>query len=125
MARILIADDEPQTLDLLDIVLTMDGHQTIRATDGAQCVDMAREHLPDVIVMDQTMPEMDGRTASMALRSEPATATIPIIMVTSRSSDQDVWDGYQAGVASYLTKPVDLDLLEQEITRLLQARDRA
>lgn len=66
--------------------------------------------------MDQTMPEMDGRTASVALRSEPATGTIPIIMVTLRSSDQGVWDGYQAGVASYLTKPVDLDLLQQEVS---------
>lgn len=125
MARILIVDDEPQTLDLLDIALTMDGHQTLRATDGAQCVEMAREHLPDVIVMDQMMPEMDGRTATMALRSEAATAMIPIIMVTSRSSDRDVWDGYQAGVASYLTKPIDLDLLEQEVNRLVHARDDA
>jgi DNA-binding response OmpR family regulator len=123
MARILIVDDEPQTLDLLDIALTMDGHQALRATDGAQCVEMAREHLPDVIVMDQMMPEMDGRTASIALRSEAATAAIPIIMLTSRSSDQDVWDGYRAGVASYLTKPVDLDLLEQEINRLVHAHD--
>ena len=118
MARILIVDDDPQTLDALDFSLTLEGHQTIRATDGEQCVTLARQDVPDLIVLDCMMPVMDGIVAARVLREDAVTASVPIVMVTARVTDADVWRGYQSGVASYVTKPLDLDVLVQEIERL-------
>lgn len=118
MARILIVDDDPQTLDALDFSLTLDGHQTIRATDGEQCIALARQDLPDLIVLDCMMPVMDGIVAARLLREDPVTTTVPIVMLTARATDADMWRGYQSGVASYVTKPLDLDVLVQEIDRL-------
>lgn len=75
--------------------------------------------------MDHALPGMDGRTASLVLRSDPETESIPIVMVTSRTSDDDVWQGYQSGVASYIAKPVNFDILEWEIKRVLGAAPAA
>ncbi len=118
MARILIVDDDPQTLDALDFSLTLEGHETSRATDGAQCVDQARMDPPDLIVLDCMMPVMDGIVAARLLREDPVTAGVPIVMLTARVTDADMWRGYQSGVASYVTKPLDLDVLVKEIDRL-------
>ena len=118
MARILIVDDDPQTLDALEFSLTLDGHQTIRAVDGEQCVTSARQDVPDLIVLDCMMPVMDGIVAARLLREDPVTASVPIVMLTARATDADMWRGYQSGVASYVTKPLDLDVLMQEIERL-------
>ena len=118
MARILIVDDDPQTLDALDFSLTLDGHQTTRATDGDQCVTAARRDVPDLIVLDCMMPVMDGIVAARLLREDPVTSSVPIVMLTARVTDADMWRGYQSGVASYVTKPLDLDVLMQEIERL-------
>lgn len=121
MARILIVDDDPQTLDALDFSLTLEGHHTSRATDGADGVERAREERPDLIVLDCMMPVMDGIVAARLLREDPLTDTIPIVMLTARVTDADVWRGYQSGVASYVPKPLDLDVLMQEIVRLCPA----
>lgn len=118
MARILIVDDDPQTLDVLDFSLTYDGHELLRATNGAEALTVARAQRPDLIVLDSMMPVMDGITAAMQLRDHPETATIPIVMLTARVADADVWRGYRAGVASYVTKPLDLEVLQAEIARL-------
>ena len=118
MARILIVDDDPQTLDALGFSLMLEGHETTRATDGAQCVDMARQDPPDLIVLDCMMPVMDGIAAARILREDPTTAAVPIVMLTARVTDADMWRGYQSGVASYVTKPLDLDVLIREIDRL-------
>lgn len=118
MARILIVDDDHQTLDALDFSLTLEDHQTIRATDGAQAVELARRERPDLVVLDCMMPVMDGIVAARLLREDAVTESIPIVMLTARVTDADVWRGYQSGVASYVPKPLDLDVLMQEIDRL-------
>jgi two-component system, OmpR family, phosphate regulon response regulator PhoB len=120
MAHILIVDDDPETVALLDYSLRMQGHDTTQATDGLECLAAVRREPPDLIVLDHMLPGMDGLSVSHVLRSDPDTADIPIVMVTSRSGDADIWKGYQAGVASYVTKPVDLEILELEIDRLLE-----
>jgi CheY-like chemotaxis protein len=120
MARILLVDDDPQILDLLHFSLSMQGHETIRAANGLEAIAAVRRDRPDVIVMDQRMPGMDGRTASLVLRSNPDTEAIPVVMVTSCTTDDDVWRGYRAGVASYIAKPINLDVLEWEIERVLE-----
>jgi len=125
MARILLVDDDPQILDLLHFSLSMQGHETIRAANGVEAVSAVQRERPDVIVLDQRMPGMDGRTVSLVLRSNPDTAAIPIVMVTSCTTDDDVWKGYRAGVASYIAKPINLDILEWEIERVLEVSPAA
>lgn len=119
MLRVLLVDDEPEVLDLLDACMKSEGHQTMRATDGRMAVGMARTLRPDLIVMDSRMPTMDGLEAARQLRADVETSSIPVLMLTALASDSDVWNGYQAGVASYMTKPLDPELLNAEIRRLL------
>lgn len=118
MPRILLVDDDPETLDVLDFSLTLDGHDVLRAENGSEGVELARTAQPDLIVLDSMMPVMDGLTAARMLRDDPQTATIPVLMLTARAGDADHWRGYQAGVATYVTKPLDLEVLQGEIARL-------
>jgi CheY-like chemotaxis protein len=117
MTRILIVDDDPQTLDVLDFCLTLEGHDVLRAVNGEEALATARAENPELIVLDSMMPVMDGITAARQLREDPDTATIPIVMLTARATDTDIWEGYQSGVASYVTKPLDLDVLQAELER--------
>lgn len=118
MSRILIVDDDPQTLDVMDFCLTLEGHDVFRAVNGEEAVAIARREQPDVIILDSMMPVMDGITAARMLREDSATRNIPIVMLTARASDADIWEGYQSGVASYVTKPLDLDVLQGELARI-------
>lgn len=120
MARILIVDDDPATLDVLDFSLTLQGHEALRAVDGAEAVDVARREVPDVVLLDWMMPVMNGILAARTLRDDPVTTAIPIIMLTALGRDADLLRGYQSGVASYLTKPVDVEVLSAEISRLAE-----
>lgn len=121
MARILLVDDDPATLDVLDFSLTLQGHETLRAVDGAEAVEVARREVPDVVVLDWMMPVMNGILAARTLRDDPTTTDIPILMLTALGRDADLLRGYQSGVASYLTKPVDVEILQAEIVRLAGA----
>lgn len=117
MTRILIVDDDPQTLDVLDFCLTLEGHDVLRAVNGEEALATARAENPELIVLDSMMPVMDGITAARQLREDPDTSAIPIVMLTARATDTDIWEGYQSGVASYVTKPLDLDVLQAELER--------
>ncbi len=118
MARVLLVDDDVQTLDVLDFSLTLEGHEVTRAVNGAAGVEAARRTPLDLVILDSMMPVMDGLTAARELRSDPATAHVPIIMLTARVTDADVWHGYRAGVDSYIPKPLDLHVLQDEMARL-------
>lgn len=124
MARILIVDDDPQTLDVLDFSLTLDGHEVHRASDGDVAITLAKDLQPDLLVLDSMMPVTDGLTAARTLTTDSATSHIPIVMLTAKATDGDIWEGYRAGVASYVTKPLDLTVLQTEIDRLDAARDQ-
>lgn len=118
MAQVLIVDDDPRTLDVLDIAVRLEGHDTVRAVNGREALDLADRHLPDLIVLDSMMPELDGIEVARELRADPRFRHTPVIMATARAMDADIWEGWQAGVDSYLVKPLDLHLLQQELARL-------
>lgn len=123
MARILLVDDDGPTLDVLTLSLTLDGHEAHRAGNGRDGVALAAELRPDLIVLDQMMPVMDGLTAARQIRATAGIAETPIVMLTAKVMESDVWAGWQAGVDSYLTKPLDLDVLTAEMARLGIDRD--
>lgn len=107
MARVLIVDDSPSQLMAMKKIMEKLGHEVISAEDGAQGVEVAKRELPDLILMDVVMPNLNGFQATRSISKEPATAHIPIVLVTTKDQVTDkVW-GLRQGAKAYLTKPVN------------------
>ncbi len=106
MARkILTCDDEKNIVRLIQVNLERQGYEVVTAYNGRECLEVVEREHPDLIVLDLMMPEMTGFEVLDALKKNPATEHIPVIMLTARTQDQDVLRGWQAGVECYLTKP--------------------
>jgi DNA-binding response OmpR family regulator len=116
--RILIADDDPWTLDVLALSLGLDGHEILRASDGAEALAQARGVRPDLAIVDWMMPVMDGISLVRSLRADGELSGLPVLMLTAKSMDDDVWAGWQSGVDAYVTKPLDVEVLRREIERI-------
>ena len=105
MARILIVDDSPSQLMSIRRIVEKLGHDCITAEDGAQGVELAKAELPDLILMDVVMPNLNGFQATRAISRHETTSHIPVIMVTTKDQETDkVW-GMRQGARGYLTKP--------------------
>ena len=104
--KVLIVDDDSQTLRLVGIMLERQGYRVAFANNGFQGLRAARVEQPDVILLDVMMPDMDGYEVTRMLRKNPETAHIPILMFTARAEVEDKITGYEAGVDDYLTKPI-------------------
>ena len=106
MARkILTCDDEKNIVRLIQVNLERQGYDVVTAYNGRECLEVVEREHPDLIVLDLMMPEMHGFEVLDALKKNPETEHIPVIMLTARTQDQDVLKGWQAGVECYLTKP--------------------
>jgi two-component system phosphate regulon response regulator PhoB len=104
-AKILAADDEPDALELIEVNLKAAGYEVLIAADGREALQKARVAMPDLILLDIMLPEMDGLEVCKALRREPATALLPIIMLTARAAEIDRVLGLELGADDYITKP--------------------
>jgi len=105
MARILIVDDSPSQLMGIRRIVEKLGHEALTAEDGKAGFEAARRELPDLILMDVVMPNLNGFQATRSITREPTTAHIPVILVTTKDQDTDrVW-GMRQGAKAYLTKP--------------------
>ncbi len=122
--KILIVDDDVETLRLVGLMLQREGYEIASASNGAQALSMAQREMPDLIVLDVMMPDMDGYQVTSSLRQMPGTALTPILMFTAKSQVDDKVAGYDAGVDDYLTKPVHPAELVAHIKALL-GRSRA
>ena len=124
--KILIVDDDPETIHLLNLMLARLGYQALVARDGPEALSLAKSEIPDLIVLDVMMPGMDGFEVANNLRRHPDTATIPILMLTAKTQIEDKVAGYDAGADIYLTKPIHpVDLYANIKTLLTQKRERA
>jgi twitching motility two-component system response regulator PilH len=111
VALVLIVDDSPTDVHVMQKALEQNGFQTASAADGSEAIRKARELHPDLILMDIVMPGLNGFQATRELASDPETRAIPVIMVTSKSQESDrVW-GLRQGAVDYLVKPVPSDQL--------------
>ncbi len=109
MALVLIVDDSPTQVHALQAALQRHGFQTETAVDGSDAVEKARRLRPDLILMDVLMPRLNGFQATRELSRDPDTATIPVVMVTTKDEESDrVW-GMRQGAVDYLVKPVSED----------------
>ena len=105
MARILIVDDSPSQLMGIRRIVEKLGHEALTAEDGAAGVEAAKRELPDLILMDVVMPNLNGFQATRSITREPSTRHIPVVLVTTKDQDTDrVW-GMRQGAKAYLTKP--------------------
>lgn len=118
--KILVVDDEVAIVRVLKDRLEIEGYEVLTAYDGSQGIEVAKRELPDLIIMDITMPNMDGLTAAQMLREQPETSKIPIIMLTARGQESDERAGYQAGAVQYFTKPFSIRQLVREIKNILE-----
>jgi DNA-binding response OmpR family regulator len=104
---ILVVDDDPVIVRLLEINLSLEGFAIFTATNGGDAVRLAQEKRPALVLLDLMMPGMDGWTVREALLEDPATARIPVVVLSARTQDEDRERGYALDVAAYITKPFD------------------
>ena len=119
-ATILIVDDELANREMLELLLQPEGYHTICASGGKQALAAITASLPDLILLDVTMPDLDGFEVASILKGNPATASIPIIMVTAQSGRGARVVGLNTGAEDYLTKPVDAAELSLKVRNLLR-----
>ena len=103
--KILAVDDERHIVRLVEVNLQRAGYEVVTAYDGREALEKVKSENPDLVVLDVMMPYMDGFEVLKNLKSDPETAEIPVIMLTAKAQDADVFRGWQSGVDCYLTKP--------------------
>lgn len=104
MKYILAVDDEPMNLEIMEMIL-MDDYEFHGVEDGIKCLESIQQRLPDLLLLDFAMPEMDGLEVCRRLRADDKTKNIPIVMVSGYASKVHISNGFKAGVDEYITKP--------------------
>jgi CheY-like chemotaxis protein len=118
--RVLLVEDNEMNRDMLSRRLTRKGFEVLLAVDGQQALEMTSQTTPDLILMDMSLPVLDGWEATRRLKADPASQAIPVIGLTAHAMDGDREKCLQAGCDDYDTKPVDLIRLLQKMTDQLQ-----
>jgi two-component system phosphate regulon response regulator PhoB len=121
-ASILVVEDEPAILELLEVNLSDAGYEVVRALDAETAAGLLREKLPDLVLLDWMLPGQSGLAFAKALRSDARTRELPIIMVTARSDEADKVAGLEAWVDDYVTKPFSPRELKARIKAVLRRR---
>ena len=120
MPTILLADDDEILIEILRFRVEAAGHSVVIARDGLQALELIRESLPDLVILDAMMPVMTGAEVLAALRADEATADLPVIMLTARAGEDDVVRSLRAGANDYITKPFIPQELAVRIDKLLE-----
>src|SRR5918995_6387016 len=120
MSQILVVEDDPDIADLIRHYLEKSGHAVQLLGSGAAVLPRVRGERPDLIVLDLMLPGLDGLMVCQALRADPLTAAIPIIMVTARGEEADRIAGLELGADDYVTKPFSPKELAARVTALLR-----
>ncbi len=115
----MVAEDSSMVRRLVAARLVADGYEVLEAADGEQALMLARTEHPDLLVLDKVMPKFDGFEVVRALREDPQTAGLPIIMLTERTSEEDVLGGLNLGVEEYMPKPFSPRELSVRVRRVL------
>ena len=116
--RLLIVDDDPHIRRILTLNFEDEGYEVSVAADGDEATEMARTLHPDVMILDVMMPRADGYTVLRALRGSPQTDDIPIVLLSAKASDDEVFAGWQSGADSYVTKPFEVDEVLRLVARI-------
>jgi len=120
MNKILVIDDDSAINELIKINLELIGYKVIQALDGIKGFALAKQELPNAILLDIMMPEVDGYTVAQRIRQNPDTKNIPILMLTALSQLNDKVKGFDLGVDDYLTKPFEMEELKVRLRAILK-----
>ncbi len=124
MSRILVVEDDPDIAELIVHYLTLAGHEADVLTHGADVMTFARRNVPDVVILDRMLPGLDGLEICRAMRTDTATAGVPIIMLTARAEESDRIVGLELGADDYVTKPFSPKELVARVNALLRRTKR-
>jgi two-component system alkaline phosphatase synthesis response regulator PhoP/two-component system response regulator VicR len=119
--KILVVDDQKHIVRLVQITLEKAGYEVIPAYDGVEALELVEKETPDLIVLDVMMPRMDGFEVLQRLQADPRFQRIPVVMLTAKAQDADIWRGWASGVSSYLVKPFNPRELLTFVQRILQS----
>jgi DNA-binding response OmpR family regulator len=122
--KVLIAEDSATVRRLVAARLIADGYEVLEASDGEEAVKLAREGAPDLLVLDKVMPKLDGFEVIRALREDPRTSELPIVMLTERTNEEDVLGGLDLGIEDYMPKPFSPHELSARVRRALRRSGR-
>lgn len=119
--KILIIEDNPLNMELAADLLSVAGYEVLQATTAERGIQLAQSVLPDLILMDTSLPGMDGLQATMILKSESATEHIPVVSLTANAMKGDEERAREAGAMAYVTKPIDTRTFVRDIEGFLKA----
>jgi two-component system alkaline phosphatase synthesis response regulator PhoP len=119
--KILAVDDERHIVRLVQVNLEREGYKVVTAFDGKEALEKVDSENPDLVVLDVMMPYMDGFEVLQTLRKNPSTRELPVIMLTAKAQDADVFRGWQSGVDCYLTKPFNPKELITFVKRIFKS----
>ncbi len=119
MKNILIVDDEQDIVESIKFVLEASGYSCYTAFDGEEGLRLAKEIMPDLIILDVMMPKINGYKISRLLKYDSKYKNIPILMITARSQEEDKLIGEETGADEYITKPFDLDDVLKQVEKYL------
>ncbi len=117
---ILVAEDERDIREFLAMALQVSGFHVVEARNGEEAIALATSHTPDLILLDIRMPKVTGFQACEALKSDPSTKDIPIILLSACANQDEIQRGLALGAEAYLTKPIGPDVLTQRVTDVLR-----
>jgi two-component system alkaline phosphatase synthesis response regulator PhoP len=117
--KILVVDDEIYIVHILDFSLGMEGYEVVTALDGEQALEKLKVEKPDLIVLDIMMPKLDGYEVCKAIKADPQTRQIPVILLSAKGRNVDQKMGFDVGADDYITKPFSPRKLVERINQLL------
>ncbi len=118
--KILVAEDEPDIRGLIRYSLEFAGFQVLEASNGEDALELATEHLPDLILLDVRMPRMDGYDACRELKDQDATKHIPVVFLSARGQEAEIKQGLKLGAEEYILKPFAPDELYRRVKAILE-----
>ena len=119
MARILIAEDEPDIRELVAFTLRFAGHEVVATANGEEAVHQAGQMIPDIILMDVRMPRMTGYDACRIMKADPILKDIPVVFLSAKGQDSEIQTGMAVGAEDYLLKPFAPDQLTERVQTIL------
>ena len=121
-AKIMIVDDEQDIVIIIGKVLKKSGYEVITAADGLECLEKLENERPDIILLDNIMPNMDGQAVLSKLKASKNTADIPVIMVTALVDQEHITSAQKGGAAEYIVKPFDYMVMLEKIAQVLKGK---
>jgi len=122
--RVLLVEDNPDNFELVRYLLEQGGYQVLAANTGRKGMEVARRELPDLVLMDLSLPEVDGWKAAAELKADPKTAGIPLLALTAHTLPGDRQRALEAGFDGFISKPIDIRTFPQKIKQALQSRQK-